>query len=103
MGNTSWYSILNRAYGVDWELGSGFQWLNLERWYGLSLDEVQEVITRYEGNQSLLSLSEQQVRYVVDRYGLRQVAERVEAELGGKNRVRVVSLTGRSINNREEM
>lgn len=92
MGNKDWYGILNQAYGVDWELGKGFQWLNMTRWYGLTLDEVQEVITRFEGNQSLLTLTEQQVRYVVDRYGLRQVAERVEREIGNRNRVHVISL-----------
>lgn len=92
MGNKKWYEILNRAYGVDWELDDGFQWLNMSRWYGLSLEEVQEVITRFELGHSLLTLSEQQVRYVVDRYGLRQVAERVEREMGSRQRVYTVNL-----------
>lgn len=92
MGNKQWYEILNQAYGVDWELDNGFQWLNMTRWYGLTLDEVQDTITRFELGQSLLTLTEQQVRYVVDRYGLRQVAERVARELGRRNRVHVVSL-----------
>ena len=74
------------------ELAKGFRWLNMDRWYGLTLDGVQDVITRFESNQSLLTLSEQQVRYVVDRHGLSQVAERVEKEFGGRNRVHVMSL-----------
>lgn len=92
MNNKDWYEILKQAYGVDWEMGKGFQWLNMTRWSGLSLDEVQEVITRFERGGSLLTLTEQQVRYVVDRYGLRQVAERVAHEMGSRNRVHVVNL-----------
>lgn len=92
MGNKQWYEILNQAYGVDWELGKGFQWVNMTRWYGLSLDEVQDTITRYEQGHTLLTLSEQQVRYVVDRYGLRQVAERVAREMDSRQRVYTVNL-----------
>lgn len=92
MGNKKWYEILNQAYGVDWEMDRGFQWLNMNRWYGLSLDEVQDTITRFESNRPLLTLSEQQVRYVVDRYGLRQVAERVAREMGSRQRVYTVNL-----------
>lgn len=96
MGNTRWYKIMDKAYGVDWEMAEGFKWLNMNRWYGLTNEEVQEVITRYEDNQSLLPLTEMQVRYVVDRYGLKQVAERVEQEL--VNRASILSFRGNGKN-----
>ena len=77
MNNKQWYEILNQADEVDWELDKGFRWLNMNRWYGLSLDDVQESITLFEQGGSLLTLTEQQVRYVVDRYGLRASSGRV--------------------------